>query len=342
MTAASVETVPHVTWALAYAAVGYPVLPLTPGGNTPHGQLLGRGWHFCPLAVEACTRVDCRGLVGSVDPGTLLRWWDADPRANVGVVTGCRSRLLVIDIDKKGAASWNGYDSWRRWVTSAPEAAGGAGLPAHPRVVTPSLGLHRWFLLPEGEHLRTKLNWLERVDAKACGGFVAVPPSQRPDGEYYHDDPGPIPLVPEAPQWLLEDVETRPASPPPRERRADLSGPVWPAGGGLPPTSEFLAYGFGWFTGSRDLDCYRLAWRLWQTHGRGDVVLELIRCCWSRTDQFLNGHPFTWEQAAGKVRSAEEGWRSRRAVEQTESETAAEILRAAGYTRAAHQRRHGD
>jgi hypothetical protein len=44
----------------------------------------------------------------------------------------------------------------------------------------------------------------------------------------------------------------------------------------LPPTEEFLVRGLGWFTGSRDADCFRLACRLWSQYGDETTVVAVI------------------------------------------------------------------
>lgn len=73
------------------------------------------GWSVVPMhAVRdgrcSCKRADCRDagkhprLTGwqtnaSTDPEQIEKWWTAWPDANIGVVTGKASGLLVIDMD---------------------------------------------------------------------------------------------------------------------------------------------------------------------------------------------------------------------------------------------------
>src|SRR5829696_498645 len=79
--------------ALAYARRGVPVFPCEPGGKRP---LTYNGFWD-----------------SSADPRRVAAWWDRWPDANLGVPTGERSGLLVLDIDRGGAAPrasprWNG------------------------------------------------------------------------------------------------------------------------------------------------------------------------------------------------------------------------------------------
>lgn len=298
-------------YALSYAEAGYVVLQLKPLTNEPLG--IG-GMHFCD-----CTRCgpSCtHPLIGSTDPDVLTKWWTDEPAANIGVVTGCRSRLLVVDIDQK-----SGQRGGASWVNFLYESK--VELPNHPYARTPTGGVHRWFGLPPDTHVKTKLSWLQHVDAKACGGQVAVPPSGRvvnlPDmytgepldyvEEYeWEHTPG----VPPVPGLLLEDVQTRPPYRTYGRSRTGLYGGAGTDSGSpqLPPTSEFKLRGFGWFTGSRDQDCYRLAWRLWGQCTDERAVLAELRRAWEVTDQAQNGHPFRWDEAVKCARSAGERFRA--------------------------------
>lgn len=289
--------------ALAYAANGYVTLPLSPLSNSPHGLALGSGWHFC-----SCTGGD--PLVGSLDPGVIQTWWEQDPRANLGVVTGARSRLLVIDVDTHHGNGHAEFAQWRR-----DRETEGKTVPDHPAYDTPSGGVQRWFALPVGLHLKTNLHWLRDVEVKACGGQVAVPPSVRAVKRAQFDSDGSViewtenvpyawrngpTTVPLAPDWLLEDVTTRFEKP--------RGGASQDAGGScrdatLPTTADLLRTGFS--PGSRDRDCHALACRLWRLHWPHDhLVIDGVRRVWERTEQPPDQSPFTWNDALRKIESA--------------------------------------
>src|ERR671917_2985291 len=65
--------------ALAYAGRGVPVFPCERGAKRP----LTRNGHW-----DATT-----------DPRVIERWWERWPSANVGVPTGKKSGLVVLDVD---------------------------------------------------------------------------------------------------------------------------------------------------------------------------------------------------------------------------------------------------
>jgi Bifunctional DNA primase/polymerase, N-terminal len=71
--------------AVAYAARGWPVLPLRPGGKAP---LIARaeGGH----GVHDAT----------IDPDRIRAWWAAHPAANVGLAAG--AAFWALDVDYQG------------------------------------------------------------------------------------------------------------------------------------------------------------------------------------------------------------------------------------------------
>src|SRR5579862_6281491 len=69
--------------ALFYASLGYHVFPLAPKRKTP----LFRQW---PWQKNATT-----------DPSMIKEWWSKNPNANVAIVCGKISNLVVIDVDPK-------------------------------------------------------------------------------------------------------------------------------------------------------------------------------------------------------------------------------------------------
>lgn len=71
---------PFLQAALQYAKIGWLVFPLVPGDKTPIKRFSG--------AHEATTDADL-----------IKEWWGIVPNANVGIATGHRSRLHVIDVD---------------------------------------------------------------------------------------------------------------------------------------------------------------------------------------------------------------------------------------------------
>jgi hypothetical protein len=165
--------------------------------------------------------------------------------------------------------------------------------------------------------------------------MVPVPPSAKwsmqklQDGSISTPDPAEIYVyqwasivepLPIAPAWLLADIRTRGRQPEGPILRADVSNrpkqprrPISTVGArwrseGLPQTELFIENGLGWFTGSRDADCFRLARRLWSRYGDEATVVGLIFIAWERTPP--KDHPFTWADAYHKIKQAERYWRA--------------------------------
>ena len=163
---------PLVRAALAYARRGMPVFPCEPLGKRP---LTRDGFWDA-----------------SVDAGAVGRWWSRWPDANIGVPTGKRSGLLVLDVDPRdgGAAS----------LTELEEALG--LLPRTTRASTGGGGEHVFFRYPgeAGGEVRNSASWVgPGLDVRGEGGYVIVPPS-RTQTPYRWTERAP-PADP--PAWLL-------------------------------------------------------------------------------------------------------------------------------------------
>jgi hypothetical protein len=133
----------------------------------------------------------------------VCQWWKDTPEANIGLPTGQRSGLFVLDVDPKNG----GLDS----LAKLPE------LPPTRTARTPSGGFHYFFRWqPPLGNSAGKLG--PGLDTRGEGGYVVVPPSII-EGKRYEwmneDDPA------ELPEWLLKRLLPPPSSPPrnPVERR---------------------------------------------------------------------------------------------------------------------------
>jgi hypothetical protein len=155
--------------ALAYARRGVPVFPCEPGGKRP---LTYSGFW------DATT-----------DPRRIRGWWGRWPTANVGVPTGERSDLLVLDVDPRG----DGFES-----LAVLERKNGP-LPKTSRARTGGGGVHVFFRYPAGETVRNSAGTLgSGLDVRGEGGYVVVPPS-RTQSAYEWIDRSP----PTEAAWLL-------------------------------------------------------------------------------------------------------------------------------------------
>lgn len=189
--------------AAQYAAQGWPVFPC----HTPtHGGC-------------SCCRPDCsspgkhprtpRGFQdASTDPKDVAGWWRRWPQANIGVVTGRPSGLVVIDIDPRHG----GIESMQQLVRQH------GPLPSSPRVRTGSGGWHLLFAGP-GRPIRNSVNQVgPGIDVRADGGYVIAPPSLHVAGDRYVWTRGGQPG--EMPEWLERLVD------PPRIERRGSAEPL--------------------------------------------------------------------------------------------------------------------
>jgi hypothetical protein len=157
--------------ALHYAELGYRVFPCVPGGKmpaTPHG---------------------C--LDATSDPETISRWWAEDSARNVAIST---DGLIVIDVDvmKDGSAN--------PWLEIVPES-----IEPGAASITPRGGYHWWFRQDGVELRNTTSRIKERVDTRATGGYVVVPPSRTENGGYSWSEDIPLPpadSLPVIPEWI--------------------------------------------------------------------------------------------------------------------------------------------
>jgi hypothetical protein len=124
-------------------------------------------------------------------------WWAQWPEANVGVVTGAISGLVVLDVDPR-----HGGD-----VALAQLVATHGALPRTVEARTGGGGRHVLFAYP-GIPVRSRAGQLgPGLDVRGDGGYVVVPPSVHPSGVPYAwvNPPDAADLAP-LPAWLRARV----------------------------------------------------------------------------------------------------------------------------------------
>ena len=138
--------------ALAYARRRFSLIPIKPGEKKP---IIAWGEYQRRHATE----------------DEVMEWWMKWPDANVGIVTGTISRLVVIDLDTPEAKAKfkelvPGYD-----FSVVPRSRTGKGWQLfykHPGVAIPN----RAGIIPG-------------LDVRGDGGYVVAPPSIHPNGKQY-------------------------------------------------------------------------------------------------------------------------------------------------------------
>lgn len=172
-----------VETALRYAELGYPVFPCANASNP------------APL-----TRHGFKDA--STDPQQIERWWRQFPNACIGLAT---AGLLVVDIDERD----------NPWLAHDPEKR--LDLAAAPTSLTPGGGRHHIFRRPPDKTWTCTVGQLApHVDTRTDGGYIVVPPSARPDGQYRWVEGCeldiPADRLPEPPAWLVAELERSAAS----------------------------------------------------------------------------------------------------------------------------------
>jgi hypothetical protein len=183
---------PPADAALGYATWGWAVFPL-------HTILAGR----CSCRRPACAHpakhpVTRHGLLeATTDPARVRGWWGRWPWANIGVVTGAVSGLVVLDVDpaKGGAESLARLQSLMGSLPSTLTAATGGG------------GWHLFFAHPSVEVRNTAgrlpgvAEPLPGLDLRGDGGYVVAAPSRHVSGGVYRWD-GDGAVLAACPGWL--------------------------------------------------------------------------------------------------------------------------------------------
>ncbi len=162
--------------ALHYAELGYPVFPCARGGKAP----------LTPHGFQDAT----------TDAAQIEAWWTQHPSANIGMPT---AGLLVIDVD--GADNpWPGDPEKELDLERAPTS------------LTPRGGRHHIFRQPAGKAWgNTAGKIVPKVDTRANGGYIVVPPSVVGGKPYHWGETLELDAIPETlpepPSWLAALVD---------------------------------------------------------------------------------------------------------------------------------------
>jgi hypothetical protein len=148
---------------------GFSVVPIDPvDGKKP----------LCPWKRYQSTRATLQELRTWFE----TRW----PEANVGVVTGAVSRVVVLDVDGD-----EGRESLRQQ----------GGVPLTPISIT-GRGMHIWFAHP-GRMVANFAGRVPGLDLRGDGGYVVAPPSLHASGSEYYWEIAPWEAtLAQMPGWL--------------------------------------------------------------------------------------------------------------------------------------------
>jgi hypothetical protein len=165
-------------WAQAYRARGWSVIPLRPRDKRPL-----MSWAVFQKRLP--------------DADEIRSWYAHHPDANVGIVTGRLSGIIVLDVDARhgGDGSLDKLERRQGPLSCSLMSITGGG------------GKHFYFAHPGGTEIRNRVGLYPGIDLRGDGGYIVAPPSLHPSGNRYawastaaavHEP------VEQPPAWLLE------------------------------------------------------------------------------------------------------------------------------------------
>lgn len=138
-------------FALAYARDGFAVFPCRPGNKEPMGSLVPNG------CLDATT-----------DVNTIRGWWTKCPNANIGIATGKKSGIAVVDLDGASGILSGAQLRLSSMITSLTGS-----------------GKQLWYADPNGSLKNSVKKLAPGADTRGEGGYCVVPPSLHPNGKRY-------------------------------------------------------------------------------------------------------------------------------------------------------------
>lgn len=180
-----------------------------------------RGWRVLPLhsiqnGVCTCRKVACPtpgkhprilewASRATTDEAQIQEWWEMWPDSNIGLATGAKSGMVVLDID----AGSGGIETFKHLLEEHGQ------LPERVLARTGGGGYHLYFSHPGGHWPNTQGSPLrpspigQGIDFRGDGGLVVAPGSTHKSG---HEYTWATPLnghLPAPPEWLLDKLAHR-------------------------------------------------------------------------------------------------------------------------------------
>ncbi len=281
-----------------------------------------RGWRVFPVHTVDDGRCSCRNPVcdrggkhprtknglkdATINEGQIRNWWIRWPTANVGIVTGGASGIVVVDTDPRHG----GNEALAQLAREHGE------LPATITSLTGgSDGGRHFFFAHPGVRIVNKIGgkggWPTGLDVRGDGGYVVVPPSVHASGRRYAWQKGRAPgevQIAALPDWLLALLTTSPSG-----HAAGGKRQVHVAGGDhellMESATRYVAAVPGRPVGHRDDSAFSLAGHLvaFVCEGSGLRLSEEEVIALVRTWDLRNAEPLGEAEIAKKVRSAFKG-----------------------------------
>lgn len=169
---------PILEAALHYAELGFSVIPLCKPIDAKHCIQHGE----CQSSGKAALIKWAKHQKERASQEQIKEWWNQFPEANVGVVTGAISEIVVVDVEAGG-------DVKNLPPTVISKTGGG--------------GWHFFYKHPN-QPIRNGVRVKELTDIRGDGGYVAMPPSSHKSGNQYEWRVPPDDGFAELPEWVLQ------------------------------------------------------------------------------------------------------------------------------------------
>ncbi len=191
--------------ALHYATIGYPVLPV-------HNLVEENGtlrcscqqWRTCDKQGKH-PRTEHGYKDATTDENRIIDSWEKYPEANIGLLTGIESGILVLDIDIKYAGEYSLEDLEEYYRFKLKDNFD--PLPATLTTNTGSGGRHLYFKYPlDLGRIKGSVSQIgSGLDIRANGNYIIVPPSRHLSGNKYQWLGVNTPIE-DAPNWLIYEI----------------------------------------------------------------------------------------------------------------------------------------
>ena len=181
-------------WALAYLAKGFSVIP---ANWIEADGLCSCGKVVCTPGKHPKLQTWTRYEQEQATEQQVRQWWSQWPRANVAIVCGAVSGIVVVDIDPRNGGN---------------ESKSEFAFPPTVTCLTGGGGEHYYYAHPGGVFNRKLL--AAGIDLKGDGGYVIAPPSNHQLGLYRWEvgfSPWESPLAP-FPEFINRDDPVREAT----------------------------------------------------------------------------------------------------------------------------------
>jgi hypothetical protein len=178
-----------------------------------HEQALtyvARGWQVFPVPIgtkkshKAAKHSGGRQWGATTDVDEVRQDFNHWPEANVGIVTGPKSGIFVVECDTLEGHDVDGIASLEKVVNEH------GALPKTLIAESPSGSLHHYFKYPDSVKIKNSASKIAQgIDVRGDGGMVVAPPSVKPGvGSYvWLNDYD----IADAPDWLLTMCKEEPA-----------------------------------------------------------------------------------------------------------------------------------